>query len=50
MVLKVAPPLVVTAEEIDVFVEGVRDVLETVHTKKSFWSEALLMAKRAISA
>jgi len=50
MVLKVAPPLVVTAEEIDVFAEGVRDVLETVHTNKSFWSEALLMAKRAISA
>lgn len=36
--------------ERSLFAEGVRDVLETVHTKKSFWSEALLMAKRAISA
>jgi ornithine--oxo-acid transaminase len=50
MVLKVAPPLVVTEEEINEFVAGVREVLETVHTKTSFWSEALLMARRAISA
>ena len=50
MVLKVSPPLVVTEAQIDKFVAGVKDVLETVHTKTSFWSEALLMAKRALSA
>jgi ornithine--oxo-acid transaminase len=48
MVLKVAPPLVVTEGEIEEFVAGIKDVLETVHTKTSFWSEALLMARRAM--
>ena len=49
MVLKVAPPLVVTDAEIEEFVTGVKEVLDTVHTKTSFWSEALLMARRAMS-
>jgi len=49
MVLKVAPPLVVNDAEIEEFVAGVKDVLETVHTKASFWTEALLMARRAMS-
>ncbi|KAB2834187.1 MAG: aspartate aminotransferase family protein [Candidatus Dadabacteria bacterium] len=50
MVLKVAPPLVVTDAQIEEFAAGVGDVLETVHTKTSFWSEALLMARRALGS
>lgn len=47
MVLKVAPPLVVTDEELDVFVLAVRDVVELAHSPGTFWSEALGLARRA---
>ena len=49
MVLKVAPPLVVTEEEIDEFVAAISDVVEEMHTSPSFWSEALGLAKRAVN-
>lgn len=48
MVLKAAPPLVVTEEQIDRFVTGVASVVELAHTSGSFWSEALGLARRAI--
>ncbi len=48
MVLKAAPPLVVTGEQIDRFVAGVASVVELAHTSGSFWSEALGLARRAI--
>ena len=47
MVLKVAPPLVVTEDEVDEFVASVRDVVHRMHTSQTFWSEALGLAKRA---
>jgi ornithine--oxo-acid transaminase len=50
MVLKVAPPLVVTAVQIAEFVSAVRDVVELAHHPGSFWSDALGLARRAISA
>jgi ornithine--oxo-acid transaminase len=50
MVLKVAPPLVVTRAQVDTFVSAVRDVVELAHHPGSFWSEALGLARRAISA
>jgi ornithine--oxo-acid transaminase len=50
MVLKVAPPLVVTSSQISEFVAAVRDAVELAHTSSSFWSEALGLARRAISA
>jgi ornithine--oxo-acid transaminase len=50
MVLKVAPPLVVTPSQITEFVSAVRDVVEVVHQPGAFWSEALGLARRAISA
>ncbi len=50
MVLKVAPPLVVNEEEIDIFVRSVREVVELVHTSGAFWSEALGLARRALKA
>lgn len=49
MVLKVSPPLVVTKEEVDEFVAAVGDVLEFIHSKASFWTEALQIARRAVN-
>jgi ornithine--oxo-acid transaminase len=49
MVLKAAPPLVVTEPQIDEFVTALRQVVEVAHTSASFWSEALGMARRAIN-
>lgn len=48
MVLKVAPPLVVSEAQVDEFVEAVRDVVETVHSSNAFWSDALGLARRAM--
>jgi ornithine--oxo-acid transaminase len=48
MVLKVAPPLVVTDGQIDEFISAVRQVVEFVHTSRAFWSEALALGRRAI--
>jgi ornithine--oxo-acid transaminase len=48
MVLKVAPPLVVTDDQIDQFVSAIEDVVELAHSSTSFWSEALGLARRAI--
>ncbi len=50
MVLKVAPPLVVTRPQIATFVSAVRDVVELAHHPGAFWSEALGLARRAIGA
>ncbi len=49
MVLKVAPPLVVTDEQIEHFVVSIRDVLKAVHSSGAFWSEALDLARRAVN-
>ena len=47
MVLKVAPPLVVTEAQLDTFVKAIRDVVEIAHSSGAFWSEALGLARRA---
>lgn len=49
LVLKVAPPLVVSEAQLDEFVSAIRDVIEEVHSSNSFWSEALSLAGRAIN-
>lgn len=49
MVLKVAPPLVVTEDEIQEFVAAARSVVELMHSSPSFWTEALGLAKRAVN-
>jgi ornithine--oxo-acid transaminase len=49
MVLKVAPPLVVTDAQVDKFVEAIRDIVELVHSSNTFWSEALHLAARLTS-
>jgi ornithine--oxo-acid transaminase len=50
MVLKVAPPLTVTSSQIAEFVSAIRNVVELAHHPGPFWSEALGLARRAISA
>ena len=48
MVLKVAPPLVVSEWQIEEAVNAIRAVVELAHTSTSFWSEALGLARRAV--
>jgi ornithine--oxo-acid transaminase len=47
LVLKAAPPLMVTQEQLDEFVKAIREVVERAQTSASFWTEALGMARRA---
>ena len=49
MVLKAAPPLMVSSEQLDEFVAGIRDVVEMAQTSPAFWTEALSMVRRAVS-
>ena len=48
MVLKAAPPLMVTAGQIGEFVDAVRTVVALAHESGAFWSEALGLARRAL--
>ena len=48
MVLKAAPPLTVTEEEIDRFVVSVKRVVEVVHSSSTFWLDALGLARRVV--
>lgn len=48
MVLKVAPPLVVEEEQIDTFVSAAQRTVATIHSSKSFWMDALGLARRAV--
>jgi ornithine--oxo-acid transaminase len=50
MVLKISPPLIVTEEQLEHFVDGISDIVETMHSGGRFWSEALGMARRVIGA
>jgi ornithine--oxo-acid transaminase len=47
MVLKAAPPLIVPSDQLDEFVDAIRDVIELAQTSPGFWTEALGMARRA---
>lgn len=49
MVLKVAPPLVVTEGQLEEFVVAIRDTVELIHSSGAFWAEALNLARRAIN-
>ncbi|MGZ7060096.1 MAG: hypothetical protein ACXVJU_12495 [Candidatus Angelobacter sp.] len=48
MVLKAAPPLMVSEEQIADFVRAVKNVVEEVHSSASFWMDALHLARRAV--
>jgi ornithine--oxo-acid transaminase len=49
MVLKVAPPLMVTEEQVDSFVQSITRVVDAVHSSKTFWADALALARRTIN-
>ena len=48
MVLKVAPPLVVTEAQIDIYLDAISSVVEALHVSSAFWSDALELGRRAI--
>lgn len=48
MVLKAAPPLTVRENQLDEFVESIRDVIQMAETSPAFWTEALGMVRRAV--
>jgi ornithine--oxo-acid transaminase len=49
MVLKVAPPLVVSEEQIKTFATGIRQVIHLAHHSAEFWTEAIGLAKRTVN-
>ena len=49
LVLKAAPPLVAGFEHVDLFVEAMDRVMGEVHTSTAFWSDALALARRAVT-
>ena len=49
MVLKVAPPLTVSEKQLDTFVGAIDRVVDVVHSSKTFWGDALALARRTIN-
>jgi ornithine--oxo-acid transaminase len=49
MVLKAAPPLIVEESQIEQFVGAMGRVVELIHTSSAFWSDALILARRALN-
>ena len=49
LVLKVAPPLTVAQKQLDEFVSAIDRVMEVVHSSKTFWVDALALARRTIN-
>ncbi|HVC89909.1 MAG TPA: aspartate aminotransferase family protein [Acidobacteriaceae bacterium] len=50
MVLKVAPPLVISEQQMHHCVAAIRDVVDTMHSSAAFWSDALNLGRRAMTA
>lgn len=50
MALKVAPPLVVDDAQIDHYVAAIEQVVDLMHTSKTFWSEALGIGRRVLTS
>jgi hypothetical protein len=48
-VLKVAPPLVATVEQLEEFVVAIREVVDLAHNSTGFWAEAMGLARRAVN-
>lgn len=49
MVLKTAPPLVASEEQIRVFVGAAERVVSDMHNSGAFWTESLSLARRAVN-
>ncbi|HLN04193.1 MAG TPA: aspartate aminotransferase family protein [Bryobacteraceae bacterium] len=49
LTLKVAPPLVAEDQHLDEFVQGITAVVDEMHSRGGFWSEALGLARRVLN-
>jgi ornithine--oxo-acid transaminase len=49
MVLKVSPPLTTSEQQLQSCIESIRGEIETIHSSKSFWNDALNLGRRALS-
>ncbi|ACB96194.1 aspartate aminotransferase family protein [Beijerinckia indica] len=49
LTLKIAPPLVVSDEQIEHYITAVEQVVSLAHTSTSFWSEALGIGRRVLA-
>jgi ornithine--oxo-acid transaminase len=50
LVLKIAPPLVVSGPQLEQFAAALEQVVELMHASAGFWSEALGIARRVLGA
>lgn len=50
LVIKVAPPLVVTPQQIDAFVAAMAETFDYIHNSTAFWSDAFGLGQRALHA
>ncbi len=48
MVLKVAPPLVITEAQLEKYIDSVESLMEDIHSSSSCWSDAMRLAQRAL--
>jgi ornithine--oxo-acid transaminase len=49
MVLKAAPPLIVSEAQVFSFVKAVESVVDEVHSSTAFWSDALGLVRRTMN-
>jgi ornithine--oxo-acid transaminase len=49
MVLKLAPPLIVSEAQVDLCVDAIADVVKLAHSQNLFWAEALGLARRVVN-
>ena len=49
MVLKVAPPLIATPEQLDHFLKAITETAEMIHSSGGFWADAVKMMGHAIN-
>lgn len=49
MVLKLAPLLIVSQEQVDEAISSVKQVVELAHSPSGFWTEALGLARRVMN-
>ncbi len=50
MVLKVAPPLIVSDAQLDLYVDAIHQVVEQMHSSGSFWAEGLGLVRRVVAS
>jgi len=50
LALKVAPPLIVEAAQLDHYVDAIHQVVDAMHNSAGFWSEGLGLVRRVIAS